>query len=128
MNPQEVKIETKAKYLATLILQSTSLADLFLRDYSHEVNKLHQSVNGSAKFRVKNNLELAKKLSNSISSIECDLNKKINDKQEDHFLDDVGFLYKLIVLVYSQVGDSDLRRSKVLKLIENAYKDKKIEL
>jgi hypothetical protein len=115
----------KAKEYATLILQCTSLAELFLKDYHAEMYKHQHTVNHRTKFMISRNLELSKKLQIQLSTIEKALVGKCNDEQMDAFLDDVGFLHQLIVKSYEVAGDSELRRKKVLDTLDKLYKTKK---
>ena len=117
-----------AKYLATLVLQLTSLAELFLKDYEAELYKAGFESKQAAKMRIKQNAELAKKLRLNLKSIELDLTGKCSEEQEDAFLDDVGFLHNLILKAYSVAGERDNRRKRILKTMDNLYPKKMLSL
>ena len=118
----------KAAYLSTIIMQCTSLAEMLLKDYEAYLLKAGYQSKQAAKQRIKQNAELAKKLRLNLKSIELEMTGKINESQVDAFLDDVGFLNALVTRSYRMVGDSELRRSKLIKTIDKLYPVNKIEL
>ena len=117
-----------AKYLATLVLQLTSLAELFLKDYEAQLYKAGYESKQAAKMRIKQNADLARKLRLNLKSIELELTGKCSEEQADAFLDDVGFLYNLILKAYSVAGEKDNRRKRILKTVDNLYPKKMLLL
>ena len=123
MNTNEEKIE-KAKLYATMVMQTTSLAELFLKDYERILLGLIFSTKRDVKQKVSMNAEKAAQLGIGLRTIEKTLTGIMNDAQHDSFLDDVGFLHNLIISSYEMCFDSEQRRESILKKINTAYKQK----
>lgn len=130
MKTKEENLE-RAALLATMIIQSTSVAVLFLRDYQAVLNDLGRDTRHEAKRMVTNNAEKAISLMVSLEKIEKSMIKTItsvNEEHEDHFLNDVGFMYNLMISAYEMCHDSEQRRDSILKKINTAYKTKLKEI
>lgn len=100
----------KAKYLATLILQCSSLAELYLKDYEAEMRKQGYESKQRAKQLILANADNARRLMSSLQYLEKQLTVKINEEQEDCFLDDVGFLHNMLLLLIDRCGDNEQKR------------------
>lgn len=123
----EEKIE-KAKLYATMVMQTTSLAELFLKDYERILLDLRFSTKQDVKQKVSMNAEKASQLGTGLRTIEKALTGIMNEAQHDSFLDDVGFLHNLIISSYEMCYDSEPRRAKILEKINGAYKTKLKEI
>jgi len=71
---------------------------------------------------------LAKKLRLSFAEMERKITIDASAESKDQFLDDVGFVYNIVMDSMRVAGDSDNRRARILKMINGLYKDKKIEM
>ena len=109
----------KAKYLATLILQCSSLAELYLKDYEFEMRKQGYESKQKAKQLILANADNARRLMSSLQFLEKQLTVKINEEQQDNFLDDVGFLHNMILLLYDRCGDNEQKRTVAKAMIFN---------
>lgn len=110
----EVDKFLKAKYYCTAVLQLTSAAQMILLDYENEVRKLGFESRQKAKQLINNNAKDAVKLNANLKRLEKELTVKLDEEQEDRFLDDVGFIYKLILLAIDRSGDDDGIRDQIL--------------
>lgn len=108
----------QAKVYATLILQCTSLAEMYLKDYQHELRKQGYESKQKAKAMIKGNLELSEKLRLSLRKLEFELLNKTNDEQQDNFLEDVGFLHSLISKATAICLHDIPKRDEILNIIK----------
>ena len=116
----------KAKYYATFVLQCTSLAELFLKDYENELRTQGYASRQRAKQMILNNAKDAKRLMASLSSIERQLTSKTNEHEQDCFLDDVGFLHNMLLLIMDRCGDNEEKRIKARAMIFNMKSELKL--
>ena len=112
----------KAKYFATLVLHCTSMAELFLKDYEAELYKQGSQSKQAIKMHIKQNARQAEMLRLNLKSIEQKLFGKLTEEQEDCFFDDTGFLHNVLLTAIDRCGDSELRRTGMLKKMKSAYK------
>ena len=112
----------KAKYFATLVLHCTSMAELFLKDYEAELYKQGSQSRQAIKMQINNNARQAEMLRLNLKKIEQMLFGKLTEEQEDFFLDDTGFLHNVLLTAIDRCGDSELRRTGMLKKMKSAYK------
>lgn len=112
----------KAKYFATLVLHCTSMAELFLKDYEAELYKQGSQSKQAIKMHIKQNARQAEMLRLNLKSIEQRLFGKLTEEQEDCFFDDTGFLHNVLLTAIDRCGDSELRRTGMLKKMKSAYK------
>lgn len=112
----------KAKYFATLVLHCTSMAELFLKDYEAELYKQGSQSRQAIKMQINNNARQAEMLRLNLKKIEQMLFGKLTEEQEDCFLDDTGFLHNVLLTAIDRCGDSELRRTGMLKKMKSAYK------
>ena len=112
----------KAKYFATLVLHCTSMAALFLKDYEAELYKQGSQSKQAIKMHIKQNARQAEMLRLNLKSIEQKLFGKLTEEQEDCFFDDTGFLHNVLLTAIDRCGDSELRRTGMLKKMKSAYK------
>ena len=110
---------SKAKYQATLVLQCTSLAELYLKDYEYEMYKQGYESKQLAKQLVNNNARKAEQLRKQLSLLEGKLTKQTNNAQQDAFLEDVGFLHEMIFLLTDRCGDNEQKRIMARAMIFN---------
>ena len=85
----------KAKYLATLILQCSSLAELYVKDYEAELYKQGSQSRQAAKKMITDNAKMARSLRLSLSRLENILKDKLTDELIDSsndMLDNMGIL------------------------------------
>jgi hypothetical protein len=108
----------KAKKHATRVLQLSHLADMSLKDYEFEINKLGYSAKQKGKMLVKQNIQGAQYLHSSLGRIEEALLGKVSDKVEDSFLDDVGLLYNLIKEAQAHCDTDEEKWKKVMEYIK----------
>lgn len=130
MRTKEENFE-RAEITASMIIQATSVAVLLLKDYECIMNQLGYQTKQITKKMVTVNAEKAAILMTNLMRIEKNMIKTItvNDKDnEDHFLNDVGFMYNLILSSYEMCYDSEQRRESILKKINTAYKTKLKEI
>ena len=112
----------RAKYFATLVLHCTSLAELFLKDYEAELYKQGSESRHAIKMQIKQNAKQAEMLRLNLKSIEQKLFGKLSEEQEDCFFEDTGFLHNVLLTAIDRCGDSELRRTGMLKKMKSAYK------
>ena len=112
----------KAKYFATLVLHCTSMAELFLKDYEAELYKQGSQSRQAIKMHIKQNARQAEMLRLNLKSIEQKLFGKLTEEQEDCFFEDTGFLHNVLLTAIDRCGDSELRRTGMLKKMKSAYK------
>ena len=112
----------KAKYFATLVLHCTSMAELFVKDYEAELYKQGSESRQAIKMQINNNARQAEMLRLNLKKIEQMLFGKLTEEQEDFFLDDTGFLHNVLLTAIDRCGDSELRRTGMLKKMKSAYK------
>ena len=112
----------KAKYFATLVLHCTSIAELFLKDYEAELYKQGSQSRQAIKMHIKQNARQAEMLRLNLKSIEQKLFGKLTEEQEDCFFEDTGFLHNVLLTAIDRCGDSELRRTGMLKKMKSAYK------
>ena len=112
----------KAKYFATLVLHCTSMAELFLKDYEAELYKQGSQSRQAIKMQIKQNARQAEMLRLNLKSIEQKLFGKLTEEQEDCFFEDTGFLHNVLLTAIDRCGDSELRRTGMLKKMKSAYK------
>ena len=112
----------KAKYFATLVLHCTSMAELFLKDYEAELYKQGSQSRQAIKMHIKQNARQAEMLRLNLKSIEQKLFGKLTEEQEDYFFEDTGFLHNVLLTAIDRCGDSELRRTGMLKKMKSAYK------
>jgi hypothetical protein len=118
----------QASYCAMIIQHLSSAAELVLKDYEYHINFLGSDLKRETKNEVKRNAELAKKLRLSFAEMERKITIDASAESKDQFLDDVGFVYNIVMDSMRVAGDSDNRRARILKMINGLYKDKKIEM
>ena len=109
----------RAKYLATLVLHCTSLAELYLKDYESDLRKQGYESRQMAKKMILDNARQAKSLRLQLKSLENMLTDKISEQQEDNFLADVGFLHNMLLLLIDRCGDNEEKRIKAKAMIFN---------
>lgn len=109
----------RAKYLATLVLQCTSLAELYLKDYEADLRKQGYETRQLAKKMILDNAQKAKSLRLQLKRVENKLTDKISEQQEDGFLEDVGFLHNMLLLLIDRCGDNEEKRIKAKAMIFN---------
>lgn len=109
----------RAKYLATLVVQCTSLSELYLKDYEADLRKQGYESKQLTKKLINDNANQAKKLRLQLKKVENMLLDKVNEEQEDSFLDDVGFLHNMILLLVDRCGDNDQKRLMAKSMIFN---------
>ena len=80
MNTNEEKIE-KAKLYATMVMQTTSLAELFLKDYERILLGLRFSTKRDVKQKVSMNAEKAAQLGIGLRTIE----KTLTDNKNQYY-------------------------------------------
>jgi len=100
------------------------MAELFLKDYEAELYKQGAQSKQHIKQKINNNARAAEQLRKQTASIETMLFGKLNEKQTDAFLDDVGFLYNVLLTAIDRCGDSEKMRETMLKKIQTMYKSK----
>jgi len=100
------------------------MAELFLKDYEAELYKQGAQSKQQIKQKINNNARAAEQLRKQTASIETMLFGKLNEKQTDAFLDDVGFLYNVLLTAIDRCGDSEKMRETMLKKIQTMYKSK----
>lgn len=115
---KEVSFE-RAKYLATLVLQCTSLAELYLKDYEHDLRRQGSESKQATKKAILDNARQAEKLRLSLKRVENMLMDRTSENQKDDFLDDVGFLHNMILLLVDRCGDNEEKRTKAKAMIFN---------
>ena len=109
----------RAKYLATLVVQCTSLSELYLKDYEADLRKQGYESKQLTKKLINDNANQAKKLRQQLKKVENMLLDQVNEEQEDSFLDDVGFLHNMILLLVDRCGDNDQKRLMAKSMIFN---------
>ena len=109
----------RAKYLATLVVQCTSLSELYLKDYEADLRKQGYESKQLTKKLINDNANQAKKLRLQLKKVENMLLDQVNEEQEDSFLDDVGFLHNMILLLVDRCGDNDQKRLMAKSMIFN---------
>lgn len=109
----------KAKYQATLVLQFTSLAELYLKDYEAELYKQGYKSKQMAKKRILDNARAAERLRLNCLSIEQELTAKTNENQMDDFLGDIGFMHNMFLLLIDRCGSSEQKRTMAHAAIYN---------
>lgn len=109
----------RAKYLATLVLQCTSLAELYLKDYESDLRKQGYESRQIAKKMILDNARQAKSLRLQLKRVENMLTDKISEQHEDNFLEDVGFLHNMLLLLIDRCGDNEEKRIKAKAMIFN---------
>lgn len=109
----------RAKYLATLVVQCTSLSELYLKDYEADLRKQGYESKQLTKKLINDNANQAKKLRLQLKKVENMLLDQVNEDQEDSFLDDVGFLHNMILLLVDRCGDNDQKRLMAKSMIFN---------
>ena len=109
----------RAKYLATLVLQCTSLSELYLKDYEADLRKQGYESKQLTKKLIIDNANQAKKLRLQLKKVENMLLDKVTDDQEDNFLEDVGFLHNMILLLVDRCGDNEQKRLIAKSMIFN---------
>lgn len=108
-----------AKHLATLVLQFTSLAELYTKDYEAELYKQGFESRQAAKKMITDNARVAHSLHLSLMRLENTLLQKISEAEQDDFLDDVGFLHEMCLLITDRCGANETKRTMVRAAIFN---------
>ena len=111
-----------------LILQCSSLAELYLKDYEAELYTQGFQTKFLTKKRIKDNAKQAESLRLQLITLEQDLTVKTNDIQKDGFLEDVGFLHNIITLINDRCGNNDEKREKVLKYLSEMESELKLKI
>lgn len=110
----------KAKYFATLVLQCTSLSELFLKDYIVVLSKIGYESKQARKMEVNSNVRQAEKLRLSLMRLENSLTDTMKTEDlKDAFYDDIGFLHNIVTLIIDRCGDNDSKRTQVQALLYN---------
>ena len=109
----------RAKYLATLVVQCTSLSELYLKDYEADLRKQGYESKQLTKKLINDNANQAKKLRLQLKKVENMLLDQVTEDQEDSFLDDVGFLHNMILLLVDRCGDNEQKRLMAKSMIFN---------
>ena len=109
----------RAKYLATLVVQCTSLSELYLKDYEADLRKQGYESKQLTKKLINDNANQAKKLRLQLKKVENMLLDQVTEDQEDSFLEDVGFLHNMILLLVDRCGDNDQKRLMAKSMIFN---------
>lgn len=109
----------RAKYLATLVVQCTSLSELYLKDYEADLRKQGYESKQLTKKLINDNANQAKKLRLQLKKVENMLLDQVTEDQEDSFLEDVGFLHNMILLLVDRCGDNEQKRLMAKSMIFN---------
>ena len=101
------------------MLHCTSLAELYLKDYEYDLRKQGYESRQMAKKMILDNARQARSLRLQLKRVENMLTDKISEQQEDNFLEDVGFLHNMLLLLIDRCGDNEEKRIKAKSMIFN---------
>lgn len=116
---EQAELIRKAKYFATLVLNCTSLAELFLKDYESVLYKAGYESKQARKMEIKSNAKQAEKLRMSLKRLENALTDTMSEEHKDAFYEDIGFIHNILTLVIDRCGDNDSKRTQVQALLYN---------